>query len=227
LLKSDAPSLTTGAGKGEGPSPGANLDQRLVKLVYPLGGCVGSRSGAFGLAVSYQTASGLAKRPFAKHNDNSSSAAAASAAAAAAATAATCSLRRLRLLFCRSVALALGLSRPQLAELRLGLPFPARRTMVSPNCYSSTAPTDGRRYSRPYPPYFLPERRFHLASHDNRSVTMTGPPTESGDTPPRKRIAVAVGPGFLYALVFASAPSLRSLTQSRLIPRCLAPCCRG
>ena len=61
--------------------------------------------------------------------------------------------------------------------------------MVSQACYSAT---DGRRYSRVYPPYFTyTERRFQLPSHDTRAITMSDSQIDDS-TPPRKRIAVAV-----------------------------------
>ena len=112
------------------------------------------------------------------------------------------------------------LARSSPVPFRLGLPpfCHPRRTMVSPT-YCSPTTTDGRRYSRPYPPYFLPDRRYHLTSHhENRSVTMTGPPTESGDTPPRKRIAVAVGPRFfvLFLLFPGYMPHLPCIFSAPL-----------
>lgn len=77
--------------------------------------------------------------------------------------------------------------------------------MVSQACYS---PSDGRRYSRPYPLYFpsSSERRFPLSSHDARAVTMTETDQlDSDSTPQRKRIAVAVrfnSPIIVFSLLF-------------------------
>jgi hypothetical protein len=62
--------------------------------------------------------------------------------------------------------------------------------MVSPAGYPTS---NGRRYSRAYPPYMsFPERRYHLSPHDGRSMTMAESQVETDSQPQRKRIAVAV-----------------------------------
>lgn len=52
--------------------------------------------------------------------------------------------------------------------------------------------------SRSCGPYLnYPERRFQLASHDARAITMTDPQIDDS-TQPRKRIAVAVSYAFSF-----------------------------
>lgn len=68
--------------------------------------------------------------------------------------------------------------------------------MVSRAYYPPATHDAGLRYlsSRSCGPYLsYPERRYQLASHDSRAITMPDPQGDEG-SPPRKRIAVAVSP---------------------------------
>lgn len=78
-------------------------------------------------------------------------------------------------------------------------------TMVSRAYYPPPHPHphEGARYmsSRSCAPYYsYPDRRYQLPSHDARAVTMTDPQADD-TTPPRKRIAVAVSPGFFFTYI--------------------------
>lgn len=73
--------------------------------------------------------------------------------------------------------------------------------------YPPPPPHDGARYlsGRLCAPYSSYSERRYLPSHDARAITMADPQTDD-NTPPRKRIAVAVSPSPFYLVSLTRYP---------------------